>query len=111
MSVPYRDDDKLCWHDMAHLMLTSETSFEALKRTLPSPKADTIEIECFRSNIIVGGSAAYAEDTWDEVVINNVHLVTPLYSWRCRAVTIDQNTYEADPDFEPVRTLRQNRVF
>ena len=34
----------------------------------------------------------------------------PLYAWRCRLITVDHETYEYDKQFEPVRTLRKNRM-
>ena len=87
------------------LLLTSIASLAALNQKLPSP----VLMNRFRPNIVVDGCAAFEEDSWKRIQINNIvfRLVKPCA--RCQVVCINQE--EAVRSQEPLGTLASFRNF
>jgi uncharacterized protein YcbX len=90
--------------DATPFHLTSEESLADLNQRLPAP----IPMNRFRPNLVVRGTAAYAEDGWKRIAIRN-----SLFRWikactRCITTTTDQETGERDRR-EPLFTLSKYR--
>lgn len=96
---------------MMHIHIVTEKSLEELQKMLPTGTAEKMTINRFRANIVLKNCPAWYEDTWSEVFIGNVLMRTGLYAWRCKLINVDNKTYEYDPKFEPVRTLRKQRAY
>jgi uncharacterized protein YcbX len=84
-------------------LLIGQASLDDLNARLEHP----VPMNRFRPNIVVEGSAAFAEDTWKLIRIGNIRfrLVKPCA--RCVVTTINQDTAEASK--EPLQTLSSYR--
>jgi len=96
---------------MMHIHIITTSAFEALNKMLPTDTAEKMTLGRFRANIILKDCPTWAEDTWDEIRIGDVLMRTALWAWRCKLITVDNNTREYDPKFEPVKTLRKERAY
>lgn len=74
--------------------LTNLASLAALNGDLDSP----IDMDRFRSNVVVDGIAAYAEDHMDLLVNDTVELMQVTPAERCEIITTDQSTGERPPN-------------
>jgi len=74
--------------------LTNLASLAALNRDLHSP----VDMDRFRSNVVVDGIAAYAEDDMDLLGNNEVELMQVTPAERCEIITTDQSTGERPPN-------------
>ncbi len=85
-------------------LLISEASLADLNARLEEP----VPMNRFRPNLVVSGTAAYAEDAWKKIKVGEVvfHLVKPCA--RCVFTTIDQATGEKGQ--EPLKTLAKYRM-
>ncbi|MCE6982444.1 MOSC domain-containing protein, partial [Pseudomonas frederiksbergensis] len=68
-----------------------------------------LEMLRFRPNLVVEGSAAFAEDGWKRIRIGAVEFRVLKPCERCIMTTIDPQTGERSPDREPLATLRTYR--
>ena len=68
--------------------LRPSSSHSRLPRCPPRPRP----MNRFRPNLVVGGSAAYAEDDWGDVRIGNAKLRGVKPCGRCEVTTTDQST-------------------
>lgn len=95
--------DVVSFADGYPLLLISEASLADLNSRLESP----ISMKRFRPNLVVKGCEPFAEDTWKEIAIGDVHfhLVKPCA--RCTVPTVDLATGEKG--VEPLRTLKTFR--
>lgn len=91
--------------DEAPILIISEASLTKLNQRLETP----ITMANFRPNIVVKGTASYAEDTWKRIRIGNVELVAGRHCKRCIFTTINPSTKEKHPKQEPLRTLATYR--
>jgi len=98
-------DDEVSFADGAPLLLMSEGSLAALNARLEAP----VSMRRFRPNIVVDCESAFAEDTWKRIRIAETLLEPAWACARCTIPTIDQDTGDADPLGEPLRTLREFR--
>lgn len=89
-----------------HLHLVAEESMEALRHAMPEKNKGML-IDTFRGNVTVKGAPAFEEDTWGEIVINNVKMVTVKPVRRCPVPTIHPDTLEYDENQEPNTTLKR----
>lgn len=64
----------------------------------------------FRPNLVVEGSAAFAEDDWKRVRIGDVEFRVVKPCSRCILTTIDPQTGERSADREPLATLQKYRA-
>jgi uncharacterized protein YcbX len=90
--------------DSSPLMLVSEASLDDLNSRLETP----VEMNRFRSNLVVTGCEPFEEDTWQQVQIagGTFHLVKDCI--RCEIPTVDQETGEKG--IEPMETLEGYRA-
>lgn len=97
--------DRVNLADGFPVLLTSLASLAELNRRLPNP----VPMSRFRTNIVVQGSEAWAEDRWRRIRIGSVvfRLVKPCQ--RCTVTTIDQDTGKRPDRTEPLLTLARFR--
>ncbi len=84
-------------------LLTNQASLDDLNGRLNQP----IPMDRFRSNLIVSGFAAFAEDRWKRMRIGKVEFLVVKPSARCVVTTIDQKSGIASR--EPLKTLATYR--
>jgi uncharacterized protein len=108
-----RGDDVVSFADGYPLMVLGEASLDDLNRKLAA-NADTsvrvpLPMNRFRPNIVVSGSAAYAEDEWAKIRIGDGVFRSTKPCERCVVTTVDQS----QGDFagkEPLKTLASYRM-
>lgn len=102
--VKRRADAQVSFADAYPLLLISEASLADLNQRLPNP----LPMNRFRPNLVVSGCAAYAEDSWTQIRIDQVtfDVVTPCE--RCVITTTDQATGQRESK-EPLKTLATYR--
>lgn len=93
------ETDQISFADAYPFLLLSESSLSDLNRRLDFP----IPSDRFRPNIVIRGSEAYAEDSWDRIRAGGIVFKLAKPCARCVVTTIDQKTTEAGK--EPLRTL------
>lgn len=91
--------------DAYPFLLTTESSLGDLNRRLSS----AVTMRRFRPNLVVSGSAAWAEDGWTRLRIGEVPFRVAKPCERCSTTTVDPSTGERGK--EPLRTLAQFRDF
>ncbi len=84
-------------------LLTSQASLDDLNGRLTTP----IPMDRFRSNLVVSGFKAFAEDDWNRVRIGEVEFIVAKPCARCQVTTIDQITGTTSK--EPLKTLATYR--
>jgi uncharacterized protein YcbX len=92
------------------LLLTTSASLEALNSLIAQgdhPDEGPLPMNRFRPNVVVAGTAAWAEDTWSRVTIGEVAFRVAKPCGRCVVTTTDQGT--ADRGREPLHTLGRHR--
>jgi uncharacterized protein len=87
------------------ILLAGEASLADLNDRLEQPVA----MAHFRPNIVVAGSAAFAEDTWQRIRIGECEFERAQLCPRCVFVTINPDSLEKSPRQEPLRTLARYR--
>lgn len=96
-------DDRVSFADGFPLLLIGRASLDDLNARLENP----IPMSRFRPNIVVGGSSAYAEDSWSRIRVGTVACDVVKPCARCVVTTLDPATLEASR--EPLRTLASYR--
>jgi len=91
--------DRTAFSDGFPILLTSEASLEDLNNRMKVP----IQMQRFRPNIVVGGCAAFAEDTWRLIQIGEIKFRVVKPCSRCGIPNIDPVT--ANKEQEPSKTL------
>ena len=81
------------------LLLATDASLEDLSRRA----GQTFEMERFRPNVVVSGSAAWEEDSWETLEVGDVSLRLVKPCSRCSITVVDPKT--AERGVEPLRTL------
>ncbi len=99
--------DRFTFADGAPLLAISEASLADLNDRIVADGEDAVPMTRFRPNLVVGGCAAYAEDTWPRFRIGDVTFRSAGQSARCTVTTTDQLTGERGQ--EPLRTLATYR--
>lgn len=102
--------DETSLSDGFPFLLVSENSLHALNSKLALP----VSMARFRPNLVVSGCDAFAEDTWREISIGNMHFRLPKPCSRCSVPNVDPMT--AATDKEPIHTLNsfrkwQNKIY
>jgi len=100
-----RDDDKVAFADGYPLLLIGQASLDDISDKVGRP----LEMLRFRPNLVVSGSAAFAEDGWKRVRIGEVEFRVVKSCSRCILTTIDPHTGERDAQREPLNTLMSYR--
>ncbi|MFD5181592.1 MOSC domain-containing protein [Streptomyces sp. NPDC058372] len=94
------------------LLVTTTASLAALNALIAEgdhAAEGPLPMERFRPNIVVSGTAAWAEDTWARVAVGEVTFKVSKMCGRCVVTTTDQRTAERGK--EPLRTLSRHRRF
>ena len=88
-------------------LLIGEASLAELNRRLSQP----VPMLQLRPNLVVGGSAPFAEDAWRAIRIGDVEFDVVKPCERCIFTTVDPLTGRFDPARQPLATLNQFRAF
>jgi uncharacterized protein YcbX len=88
------------------LLVISQTSLDDLNARLAEP----VGMDRFRPNIVVEGSAPYAEDGRGRIVVGGMTLEGAKLCIRCVITTTDQASGFPHPQQEPLRTLARYRT-
>jgi uncharacterized protein YcbX len=105
-----RPDDRVSFADGYPLLMTSEASLAALNQHIadgPRSIEGPLPMIRFRPNLVIGGSAAWAEDGWRRVRIGEAVFRAVKGCDRCVLTTIDPDT--AVKGKEPIATLARHR--
>jgi uncharacterized protein len=102
--VKRRADAQVSFADGYPLLLISEASLADLNQRLPKP----IPMNRFRPNLVVAGCDAYAEDSWNQIRIDEVTFDVMTSCERCVITTTDQATGHRE-SMEPLKTLATYR--
>ncbi|XP_003474273.1 mitochondrial amidoxime-reducing component 1 [Cavia porcellus] len=96
--------DQVAYSDASPFLVLSEASLVDLNSRL----AKKVKASNFRPNIVVSGCSAFAEDSWDEVLVGDVRLRRVMACSRCILTTVDPDTGVMNRK-EPLETLRSYR--
>ena len=100
-----KDDDQVAFADGYPLLLIGQASLEDLSQRVGRP----LEMLRFRPNLVIEGSAAFAEDGWKRIRIGEAEFRVVKSCSRCILTTIDPQTGERSEDREPLATLQKYR--
>ncbi|MFE4452155.1 MOSC domain-containing protein [Streptomyces sp. NPDC056796] len=92
------------------LLLTTRASLDALNSLVARgdhPDEGPLPMDRFRPNVVVDGTAPWAEDGWRRIAIGEVAFRVVKPCGRCVVTTTDQRTAERGK--EPLRTLAVHR--
>ena len=84
----------------AHILSVGEASLADLNARLATP----LPMNRFRPNLVVAGSAPWAEDGWGDITVGGIPMEVVKSCARCVVTTTDQATGRRAGD-EPLRTL------
>jgi uncharacterized protein len=98
------DKDITGFADGYPLLMISEASLEDLNSRLEEP----LPMDRFRPNIVISGTAAFAEDEMKKFFINNIRFYGVKLCGRCPITTTNQQTGERNR--EPLKTLATYRT-
>jgi uncharacterized protein len=93
--------------DSCPFLVISEASLADLNRRLEEAGHGALPMNRFRTNLVVAGGEAYAEDHWKRFRIGDVVFRSVGPCARCIVTTTDQAT--GDRGVEPLRTLATYR--
>ncbi len=93
--------DRVSFADAYPLLLASMSSLDDLNRRLAHP----IPMRRFRPNLVVAGTAAWAEDGWRRIRVGGASFRVAGPCGRCVVPSIDQESGERPDPKEPLRTL------
>jgi uncharacterized protein YcbX len=102
------DESVVGFADGYAYLLTGEASLADLNARLAARNHPALPMNRFRPNLVVAGSAAFAEDRWGEIRIGEAILRTAKPCGRCQITTTDQATGEVRGP-EPLATLSSYR--
>jgi uncharacterized protein len=97
--------DRVGFADGFPLLLIGQASLDDLSARV----GRKLEMLRFRPNVVVSGSAAYAEDGWKRIRIGALEFRLVKGCSRCIMTTLDPQTGERSADREPLATLQTYR--
>lgn len=100
-------DRRVAFSDGAPLLLLGQRSVDALSERLVEQGDDAMTIARFRPNVLLSGTDAHEEDTWERVEIGSVSFGVGSPCSRCVMTTVNPDT--AEKGIEPLRTLATYR--
>ncbi|MCU0523768.1 MAG: MOSC domain-containing protein [Elainella sp. Prado103] len=100
----YAPNGQVSFADGYPLLVISAASLADLNQRLPEP----IPMNRFRPNLVVTGCAAYAEDRWRQIQIDQILFDAVKPCERCVVTTTDQATGMRS-SLEPIKTLSTYR--
>ena len=101
-----KDDDQVAFADGYPLLVIGQASLDDLSQRIGRP----MDMLRFRPNLVIEGSAAFAEDGWKRLRIGDVEFRAVKPCSRCILTTIDPQTGERSADREPLATLQKYRA-
>lgn len=99
------NSDRAAFPDGFPLLLVGQASVDDLSERVGRP----MEALRLRPNLVIEGSAAFAEDGWSRIRIGSLEFRVLAPSVRCIFTTLDPHTGERSPDREPLITLKEYR--
>ncbi|MDN3556435.1 MOSC domain-containing protein [Halomonas maura] len=88
------------------LLVTHQASLDRLNERLVAKGVDAVPMSRFRPNLVVEGSAPFAEVDWDALAVESgIRLGLRKPCKRCKIITQDPLTGEAPVPKEPLKTL------
>lgn len=99
-------NNQVAFADGYPLLLISQASLDDLNNRI---RHTQIEMKQFRPNIVITGSKAYEEDTWQHIRIGEVEFELTKPCSRCIMTTVNPNSADKHPKQEPLNTLKQYR--
>jgi uncharacterized protein len=102
-----RNSHFMSFADAFPFLLLGEASLDDLNRRLDSIGERALPMNRFRPNLVIAGSAPYAEDEWKRIRIGKLVFSVGGPCARCVVTTTDQVT--GDRGVEPLRTLSNYR--
>ena len=99
------NSDRAAFPDGFPLLLIGQGSLDELNRRIGRP----MSMRRFRPNLVVQGSAPFAEDGWKRIRIGELTFRVLKPCTRCILTTIDPQTGERSADREPLTTLKTYR--
>jgi uncharacterized protein len=100
-----KNNEQTRFSDGFPLLLIGEESLNDLNSRLQKK----LTMRSFRPNIVVNDCDAYAEDSWNNFIINKSEFSAVKACSRCIITTIDPDTAEKSKDREPLKTLQTYR--
>ncbi|MEO4046463.1 MOSC domain-containing protein [Pseudomonas sp. CAU 1711] len=100
-----RPGDRVAFSDGFPLLLIGQASLDDLSARVGRP----LQMLRFRPNLVIEGSAPYAEDGWKRIRIGELEFEVAKGCSRCILTTIDPQTGERSADREPLTTLKSYR--
>jgi len=100
------DDDQVAFADGYPLLLIGDASLQDLSGKV----GRSLEMLRFRPNLVIEGSAAYAEDGWKRIRVGDIEFRVVKPCSRCIMTTVDPQTGERSADREPFATLQKLRA-
>ncbi|XP_077014021.1 mitochondrial amidoxime-reducing component 1 isoform X1 [Tamandua tetradactyla] len=97
----FRPADQIAYPDASPFLILSEASLADLNSRLEKK----VKATNFRPNIIISGCGAYAEDSWNELLIGDVELKRVIACTRCILTMVDPDTGVMSRK-EPLETLK-----
>ncbi|NER59241.1 MOSC domain-containing protein [Pseudomonas sp. MAFF212428] len=97
--------DRVAFADGFPLLLIGQASLDDLVQRVGRP----LQMLRFRPNLVVEGSAPFAEDGWERIRIGELTFRVLKPCTRCILTTIDPQTGERSEDREPLTTLKTYR--
>ncbi|MEV8316656.1 MOSC N-terminal beta barrel domain-containing protein [Streptomyces sp. NPDC059900] len=107
-----RQGETVSFADGYPLLLTTLSSLDALNSLIAQgdhSDEGPLPMNRFRPNVVVDGTAPWAEDYWSRIAIGEVTFRVAKMCGRCVVTTTDQRTAERGK--EPLRTLAHHRRF
>ncbi|WP_369241004.1 MOSC domain-containing protein [Streptomyces sp. R21] len=107
-----RPGETVSFADGYPLLVTTLASLDALNSLIAQGDhagEGPLPMNRFRPNLVLAGTAAWAEDDWSRIAVGEVTFRVPKMCGRCVVTTTDQGTAERGK--EPLRTLGRHRRF
>lgn len=93
--------------DAAPFLIANESSLDALNDELTTRGESPVPMDRFRPNIVLRGLQAFAEHSMPAVRSDTYSLKFCHPCERCVITTINQDTAEKNPDWQPFNTLKE----
>jgi uncharacterized protein YcbX len=107
-----KDGESVSFADGFPLLVTTRASLAALNSLIARgdrPGEGPLPMNRFRPNVVLDGTAPWAEDGWRRITVGEVSFRVAKPCGRCVVTTTDQLT--AERGSEPLRSLARHRRF
>ena len=99
-----KNNEIVSFADGFPFLITNAASLDDLNQKIVASGSAAVPMNRFRSNLVVSGAAAWAEDGWNEITIGSAVFRAAKPCGRCQVTTTDQATGEVRGP-EPLKTL------